>query len=82
MTMVLVVDDEPIVREVVVSCLKREGYRSRPAAATAHVSCRLIATQQRDGLGGEPLAAPSEPQPVRRRRADRDAVDLHAHPSG
>jgi RHH-type proline utilization regulon transcriptional repressor/proline dehydrogenase/delta 1-pyrroline-5-carboxylate dehydrogenase len=50
MTTVLVVDDEPIVREVVVKYLRREGFRTLEAA-DGHRARELL---ERDSLGPLP----------------------------
>jgi DNA-binding response OmpR family regulator len=46
-TTVLVVDDEPIVREVVVRYLRSEGYRTLEAA-DGDVACELVERERPD----------------------------------
>ena len=47
MTTVLVVEDEPVVREVVVKYLRREGYRTLEAA-DGDAACELVEREQPD----------------------------------
>ena len=69
MTTVLVVDDEPTIREIVVSYLRRDGFRTLEAADGDHAH-ELVETERPDlvvldlmlpGVG-RPRALPLDPR--------------------
>ena len=71
---VLVVEDEPVVRDVVVRYLSQAGYRTLEAADGAEaVEPRRSLSHERSRIGGEHLL----PRGAVRWSADREAFTAH-----